>query len=89
MYNAKIYFENAVGNVKEYFEKIKRLSMLASRPLTVLNKQASFAQAPSREYGYPMSNRQMKIEGAAYIREWLLEERGQEDGRVMRNLDRL
>ena len=73
--NAKIYFENVRGNTKEYFEKIKRLDLLARKPQTILTKKASFQQAASNEYGYPMSNRQMKIDSAHYTRDWLLEER--------------
>lgn len=88
--NAKIYFENVRGNVKEYFEKIKRLDLLATQPQTVLNtKKASWDSGSSmRVYGYPMSNKKMKEEGIIYIRDWLLEERGtSEDGRIVRNLD--
>lgn len=36
---AKIYFENNVGNVKDYFEKIQRLDLLALQPITVFNKK--------------------------------------------------
>jgi hypothetical protein len=87
--NAKIYFENVRGNVKEYFEKIKRLDLLATQPQTVLNnKKASWDSTPQRVYGYPMSNKKMKEEGILYIRDWLLEERGANDnGKIVRNLD--
>lgn len=67
--NAKIYFENVRGNVKEYFEKMKCLHLLASKPTTVFNKKAKASSAPSREYGFPMSNRIMKLEGLQYIRD--------------------
>lgn len=87
--DATIYFENVRGNVKEYFEKIKRLDLLAHKPQTVLVKKASHVQAPTLEYGYPMSNRDMKMECAIYVRDWLLEERSTEDGKVIRNLDKL
>lgn len=88
--NAKIYFENVRGNVKEYFEKIKRLDLLAIQPTTVLNnKKASHeSTTKSRVYGYPMSNRKMKEECAQYVRDWLVEERGEdEEGNLIRNLD--
>lgn len=75
-YNAKIYFENNVGNVKEYFEKMKRLDLLAKRPQTVLTKTASFSKVESHEYGYPISNEKLKLEAISYVRDWLLEERG-------------
>lgn len=58
--NAKIYFENAVGNIKDYFDKIKRLDLLASQPTSVLNRKASFNTGPSAVYGYPMSNDKIK-----------------------------
>lgn len=88
--NAKIYFENVRGNTKEYFEKIKRLDLLAKQPRTVLTKTASGAISTNRAvYGYPMSSRAMKNEAMQYVRDWLLEEREQHDGRVVRNLDRL
>lgn len=68
--NAKIYFENAVGNVKEYFEKIGRLDLLATQPRTVLNKKASYASTGSNlVYGYPMSNRYIKLEAIQYVRD--------------------
>lgn len=81
--NAKIYFENAVGNVKDYFEKIKRLDLLARQPVNVLNRKASFDSRESLIYGYPMSNDKIKWEALQYVRSWLLEERGNN----LRNLD--
>ena len=86
--NAKIFFENMVGNVKEYFEKKKKLSLLARQPKTVLTTKASFSTRDPLVYGYPMSNQKIKIEGLHYVRDWLLEERGEDaDGRVYRNID--
>lgn len=86
--NAKIYFENVRGNVKEYFEKVKRLDLLAKLPTTVFNKKASFNTGPSTIYGYPMSSRTMKMEGVQYIRDWLLEPRGETTaGITLRNID--
>ena len=73
--NAKIYFENAVGNVKDYFEKIKRLDLLAKQPVNVLNRKASFNTTESVIYGYPMSNDKIKWEALQYVRSWLLQER--------------
>ena len=89
MYNAVVYFENAVGNVKEFFEKKHMLHYLASRPQTVLTKRASFEQAPTKEYGYPMSSRTFKLEGIAYLNDWLLEFRSKKDDRIFTNLDRI
>ncbi len=89
--NAKVYFENAVGNVKEYFEKMKRLDLLARQPTTVFNKKASFdGRGAAVIYGYPMSNRKIKLDAVQYVRDWLLEERGtDEQGNTVRNLDRI
>lgn len=67
--NAKIYFENVRGNVKEYFEKIKRLDLLAKQPATVLTKKASYTQGPTVIYGYPMSSQTMKMEAIHYVRD--------------------
>jgi len=85
--NAKIYFENVRGNVKEYFEKIKRLDLLCKQPTTIFNKKASFMTGPSVTYGYPMSSRVMKMEGIQYIRDWLLEVKFERDDRTYRNID--
>jgi hypothetical protein len=59
-YNAKIYFENSVGNVKDYFEKVRRLDLLATQPTTIFNKKASFLTPSTYIYGYPMSNQRIK-----------------------------
>jgi len=85
--NAKIYFENAIGNVKDYFEKIKRLDLLAAQPTTVLNRKASFNTNPSVIYGYPMSNDKIKWEALQYVRTWLLQERESVNDVIKRNLD--
>ena len=66
--NAKIYFENAVGNVKDYFERIKRLDLLAKQPVNVLNRKASFNTTETLVYGYPMSNEKIKWEALQYVR---------------------
>lgn len=81
--NAKIYFENNVGNVKDYFERVKRLDLLCLQPTTVFNKKASFNTNPTLIYGYPMSNQKIKWEAVQYVRSWLLEERGNN----IRNVD--
>jgi hypothetical protein len=58
--NAKIYFENAVGNVKDYFEKVRRLDLLAKQPVTIFNRRASYETQAQIIYGYPMSNQKIK-----------------------------
>lgn len=84
----KIYFENIRGNTLEYFEKIRRLDLLAAQPETILNKKSATRKSGSTIYGYPMSNDKMKAEGVLYLRDWLVEERGTGvKGEVIRNLD--
>lgn len=85
--NAKIYFENNVGNVKDYFEKVRRLDLLATQPVTVFNKKATHLSSPSLIYGYPMSNDKVKWEALQYLRTWLLDVRESNDKGDTRNLD--
>lgn len=85
--NAKIYFENAVGNVKDYFEKVKRLDLLAMQPTTLFNRKASFNTGQPLIYGYPMSNEKIKWEALQYVRNWLLETREVTENKITRNLD--
>jgi len=87
--NAKIFFENAVGNVKEYFEKHKKLHLLAKTPTTIFTKKASYDHGRNISYGYPMNSRKIKMDGLQYIRDWLVEERGTDQGVKIRNLDRI
>lgn len=88
-YNAKVYFENSVGNVKEYFEKHHALGLLATQPKTVFTNKASYEQNSSVQvYGYPMEGRRNKLDALNYVADWLLEERGMDNsGKVKRNLD--
>ena len=87
-YNAKVFFENMVGNVKEYFQKMKSLHYLAKRPTTVLTAKDNQGR-DTNEYGYPMSSEKFKKESLQYVRDWLLEERGVQDGVIIRNLDKI
>lgn len=84
---AKIYFENAVGNIKDYFEKIRRLDLLALQPTTVFNKKASYNTNTPLIYGYPMSNQKVKWEAIQYVRQHLLQVRSQDENSILRNLD--
>jgi hypothetical protein len=88
--NAKVYFENVRGNVKEYFEKKKKLHLLAKEPQTLFNKKAVWDTKAPTIYGFPMSSKKMKQESIQYVRDWLLEERGTDsNGKIHRNLDRI
>lgn len=84
-HNRMIYFENAVGNVKEYFEKRKKLNLLATQPQTILNKKQG-QTTTNVIYGYPMSNKIIKEESIKYLKDWLLEERGEVDDKKLLNL---
>ena len=68
--NAKVYFENTAGagDIKAYFERMKRLDLLAAQPVTVFNKKAAYNTNPSVIYGYPMSNEKIKWEAIKYVR---------------------
>lgn len=84
--NRMLYFENEVGNVKEYFEKKKKLNYLCHQPKTILTKKA-YSSSGQVIYGYPMSNQHIKAESELYTRDWLKKERGvDENGKVIRNL---
>jgi hypothetical protein len=89
--NARIYFENNVGNVKEYFEKRGKLHLLAKKPHTILSKKASTAvrdpHAHNIEYGYTVSNDKTKLEAINYIRDWMLEKHHETETGVVRNVD--
>ena len=75
------------GNVKEYFEKKKKLNLLMVQPETVLSSKSG-AQSKTLLYGTPLKSFEQKFEALKYVREWLLEERGtSEDGRTIRNLN--
>jgi hypothetical protein len=87
--NATIYFENTAGNIKGYFEKIRRLDLLATQPTSVLSRKASHNASPGSNiiYGFPMSNDKIKWEALQYVRTWLLQERELVNNVPKRNLD--
>jgi hypothetical protein len=68
-----IYFENQVGNTKEYFQKRGKLSLLASQPQRVFNPKGGWTKQIS--YGYPMSNKNIKDNAIDYLADWLKENR--------------
>lgn len=85
-YNAKIFFENDRGNVKQYFQKKKALHYLAETPGNVIEKHLSSTSTTlSRRYGYSMSNLKFKEDAIQYVIDWVLEERVEGEG--TRNLD--
>lgn len=81
-----INFERG-GNVKEYFEKKKKLNLLMTQPTTIMSYKSGGASKVLL-YGTPMSSYEQKFEGITLLRDWLLEEKGEtEDGRLIRNLN--
>ncbi len=67
--DAEIYFENSVGNTKDYFEKMKRLDLLCQKPTEIFSSSASYQGIPPTEYGYPMSNQFVKAKGISLYRD--------------------
>ena len=70
LYNAEIMHENEVTHVKNYFRRIKRLSLLALQPDTVISKNIKKSKV-ARVYGCHM-NEQLKDAGERYVKSWLL-----------------
>lgn len=70
LFNTKIMYENEVTGVKNYFRRIKRLSLLALQPDTVISKNVKKSKV-ARVYGCHM-NEQLKDAGERYVKSWLL-----------------
>lgn len=86
LYNAEIMYENEVPDVKRYFERRKKLHLLAAQPDGVINKNIKNSKV-ARIYGCHMNDK-LKDAGAKYIKRFLLEERDfDEYGNVLTNID--
>lgn len=86
LYNAEIMHENEVTHVKGYFEKRKKLHLLAAQPDSVISKAVNNSKV-ARIYGIHMNDK-IKDAGEKYIKAWLLEERDvDENGQVILNLE--
>lgn len=86
-HNRMLNFERG-GNVKEYFEKKHKLNLLMVQPITVLSSKSSGTTSRTLLYGTSLQSFEQKFEALKYVREWLLEPRGDaEDGRTIRNLN--
>ena len=70
LFNTKVMYENEVTGVKNYFRRIKRLSLLALQPDTVISKNIKKSKV-ARVYGCHM-NEQLKDAGERYTKSWLL-----------------
>ena len=70
LYGTKIMYENEVTGVKTYFQRIKRLHLLAAQPDRVISKNIKNSRV-ARVFGCHM-NGQLKDAGERYVKEWLL-----------------
>lgn len=86
LYNAEIMYENEVPDVKTYFERRRKLHLLAAQPDAVISKNIKNSKV-ARIYGCHMNDR-LKDAGAKYIKKWLLQERDfNENGEKLTNID--
>jgi hypothetical protein len=86
LYSAEIMHENMVRDVKSYFEKKRKLHLLAAQPDAVISKNIRNSKV-ARVFGIHM-NDQLKDAGAKYIKQWLLRERDVDEfGNKILNLD--
>lgn len=87
-YNTTIMHENMVTGVKNYFRRIKRLSLLAIQPDAVISKNVKVSKV-ARVYGCHM-NVQLKDAGERYVKIWLLSILDyDENGDPIRVIDRI
>jgi len=68
-YNTTIMYENEVPSVKNYFRRIKRLSLLSMQPDAVISKNIKNSKV-ARVYGCHMVD-PLKDAGERYVKEWL------------------
>lgn len=86
LYNTEVGYENEVTEVKSYFEKKKKLHLLALQPNRVISNNIKNSKV-NRVYGIHMPEK-LKDAGEKYIKQWLLTEREfDEDGNKVLNLD--
>lgn len=82
-----INFERG-GNIKEYFEKKNKLNLLMTQPTTVMSYKSQGGSSRVLLYGTPVTSFEQKFEAIKYVRDWLLEIKGETlDGRIIRNLN--
>lgn len=83
-YNAQTLYENQLKGLKIYFEQKKCLNLLKEQP-TILSDIIKNSKV-SRGYGIHMTAG-IKSQAEIYLRDWLLEERGEDaDGNKILNL---
>jgi hypothetical protein len=88
-YNAKIGFENDRGNIIEY-SKTNYLTKWLVPEFDVYDNNDNIARKLSRGFGMSMNNRETKLQGMMYLRQWLLRERGEGvDGKKTMNINKI
>lgn len=75
-YNAKIAAENDRGNILEY-SKTNGLRRWLENEFDVYDNNDNIARRLNRGYGMSMNNRETKLQGMMYLRQWLLKPRGE------------
>lgn len=86
LYSAEIGYENEVTEVRSYFEKRKKLHLLAAQPDAIINANIKYSKV-ARVYGIHMHEK-LKDAGEKYIKKWLLTERNvDENDKIILNLN--
>ncbi len=86
-YNAQCLYENMLTGFKAWMQQKKTLHLLKQQP-GILKKIVPNSKV-KREYGIHMT-KEIKMQMELYIRDWLIEERGQdEEGNTVLNLHKI
>lgn len=86
IYHAEIMHENEVTHVKSYFERRKKLHLLAAQPDAVISSAITKSRV-ARIFGIHMVEK-LKDAGEKYIKAWLLAERDVDgNGTMLSNID--
>lgn len=86
LYHAEIMHENEVTHVKNYFERVRKLHLLAAQPDAVISSAIKSSRV-ARVYGIHMVEK-LKDAGEKYIKTWLLAERDVDgNGTMLSNID--
>lgn len=86
IYHAEVMHENEVTHVKNYFERRKKLHLLAAQPDAVISSVINNSRV-ARIYGIHMVEK-LKDAGEKYIKAWLLAERDVDgNGTMLSNID--
>lgn len=87
-YNAKIAFENDMGDVYGYAKRFKKLQYLMPELEIINPKDNVIIRKLGRKYGMSINAKGRRAQGALYLRDWINTKRGQmEDGNHSTNLN--